>query len=92
MSTNESESTAVAQALEATPYSCKTLQRLSGGSVNFVFRGELQQPVRKEDGTLAKSVVIKFSKGYLPGNTSFLLDISRCVRVYSDPVIKQFDK
>ncbi|OJK03274.1 hypothetical protein ASPACDRAFT_23693 [Aspergillus aculeatus ATCC 16872] len=61
--------------LEHTRYACSSLTRLSGGTVNFVFRGLLSRPL--EDGT--KSVIIKHAEGYTATNRNFKLTAERCL-------------
>ncbi len=72
----------ILQALQHSPYACTSLSRLGGGSVNFVFRGFLAQPLSFPDVSMTtptKSVIIKQSEKFLAVNKEFLLDISRCV-------------
>jgi hypothetical protein len=61
--------------LSQTPYACSSLNVLSGGTANFLFRGLLARPL--PDGT--KTVVIKHSKEFVSANRNFKLDTSRCV-------------
>lgn len=44
--------------LAATPYACSSLERLSGGVLNFTYRGYLSQTLA--DGS--PSVIIKYSR------------------------------
>jgi hypothetical protein len=62
--------------LSQTPYACPSLEILSGGTANFLFRGVLVQPL--PDGT--RTIVVKHSRGFVSANRNFKLDISRCVR------------
>jgi hypothetical protein len=61
--------------LSPTRYACNSLQPLGGGTANFLFRADLSQTL--PDGQ--KSVVVKHSKGFVPENRSFELDVSRVV-------------
>src|SRR5262245_60214427 len=61
--------------LSQTSYACSSMEILSGGTANFLFRGVLAHPL--PDGT--KTVVVKHSKEYVSANRHFQLDISRCV-------------
>ncbi|KAI9376682.1 kinase-like domain-containing protein [Aspergillus egyptiacus] len=65
---------AVAQELSSTPYACTSLERLSGGTANFVYRGILSQPLN--DGT--KTVLIKHAEDYIATNKDFKLSAKRC--------------
>lgn len=61
--------------LRDTPYACTTLQKLSGGTANFVYRGTLSTPLA--DNT--KTVVIKHTEPYVASHPSFKLSVNRCV-------------
>jgi hypothetical protein len=61
--------------LSQTPYACNSLQPLGGGTANFLFRAYLSQALPNG----SKSVVVKHSKGFVPGNRNFELDVSRVV-------------
>lgn len=50
-------------------YDCSHLERLSGGTANFVFRG-----TRDSD-----SVIVKHTKDYIASNREFQLPAERCV-------------
>ncbi|OJJ89428.1 uncharacterized protein ASPGLDRAFT_31124 [Aspergillus glaucus CBS 516.65] len=63
------------QSLTSTPYACTSLTRLSGGTVNFVYRGILQRPL--DDGT--KTVIIKHAEEFLASSRDFKLTAERCV-------------
>ncbi|KUI74211.1 hypothetical protein VM1G_10053 [Cytospora mali] len=68
--------------LSQTRYACSSLIKLSGGTANFVYRGNLLQPLDSQDGAktaTAKTVVIKHSKDFVPGNIDFALDVTRCI-------------
>ncbi|KAK1750911.1 kinase-like domain-containing protein [Echria macrotheca] len=64
----------VLDALSRTRYACSTLTPLSGGSANFVFRGELRTPIDPE----TKTVIVKHSTDFLLVNRDFNIDLSRC--------------
>lgn len=72
--------------LSQTRYACADLTKLNGGTANFLYRGTLLEPFNPQDATaekVTKTVVIKHSEGFSPGNRDFLLDVSRCVRIES---------
>lgn len=74
--------THILKELAATAYACTGLTQLSGGTANFVFRGDLAQALESEDGSQAKkTVIVKNSEDFLPGNRAFAIDVSRCVNV-----------
>jgi hypothetical protein len=82
----EELSTRISQELSQTSYACSSLTKLHGGTVNFVFRGILAQPLPIHNGnltTIAKSVIIKHSEDFLSCNRDFLLEVSRCVIIPS---------
>jgi hypothetical protein len=58
--------------LSQTPYACPSLEILSGGTANFLFRGVLVQPL--PDGT--RTIVVKHSRDFVSANRNFKLDIS----------------
>jgi hypothetical protein len=61
--------------LAQTPYACTSLEVLSGGTANFLFRGSLIQSL--PDGR--NTIVVKHFKEFVSANRNFKLDISRCV-------------
>jgi hypothetical protein len=69
--------------LAPSPYACSVLNKLSGGTANFLYRGTLTRPLCRpgEDaGTAAaKTVVIKVSTDFVAVNRDFPLDITRCI-------------
>jgi hypothetical protein len=65
----------VLASLESSPYACQTLDRLTGGTANFVYRGTLVTPLA--DGS--KTVVIKHSEEYSATNRNFKISRTRCV-------------
>ncbi|KAL1854448.1 hypothetical protein VTK73DRAFT_8745 [Phialemonium thermophilum] len=76
----------VLQFLADTPYACSSIAPISGGSVNFVFRGLLCEPQTLPRSTTqdaspeaaARTVVIKHGAGFLFANRDFQLDVTRC--------------
>ncbi|KAE8150745.1 kinase-like domain-containing protein [Aspergillus avenaceus] len=66
---------AILAELSATPYACSSVEQLSGGTANFVFRGTLLRPL--EDGT--ETVVIKHTEDYVASNREFKLSAERCL-------------
>lgn len=71
--------------LSQTRYACSSLVKLSGGTTNFLYRGMLLQPLDSQDSSqtaIAKTVVVKHSKDFVPGNIDFSLDITRCVSMH----------
>ncbi|KAF7595174.1 hypothetical protein BBP40_007141 [Aspergillus hancockii] len=61
--------------LSTTPYACSSIEKLSGGTANFVFRGTLLRPL--SDGTT--TVVIKHTEDYVASNRDFKLSAERCL-------------
>ncbi|KAG4025782.1 hypothetical protein MFRU_051g00460 [Monilinia fructicola] len=59
--------------LRTTPYACKDLTPLLGGSSNFLYRGTLTKPLA--NGTM--SVIVKHTKEYLFCNKDFKLTPTR---------------
>ncbi|KAI1412863.1 kinase-like domain-containing protein [Hypoxylon sp. FL1857] len=72
--TREEITAKVLQNLKGTPYEASSLEVLSGGTANFIYRATLLQPL--QDGT--KQVVIKHSEDYVANTPSFKLTLSRC--------------
>ncbi|KAI2639595.1 kinase-like domain-containing protein [Hypomontagnella submonticulosa] len=64
----------VLESLKGTPYEASSLDVLSGGTANFIYRATLSQPL--EDGT--EEVVVKHSEDYVANTPSFKLTLSRC--------------
>jgi hypothetical protein len=64
----------VEQQLVQTSFQCSSLNRLSGGTANYVYRGT---PLNGNP----ESIIIKHTKNYLSSNASFKLDAERCVSV-----------
>jgi hypothetical protein len=61
--------------LQDSNYACKTLEKLSGGYDNFVYRGVLINSLK--DGS--KTIIIKHSEAYAAFHKAFELSIDRCV-------------
>lgn len=68
-------STKVQESLEGTPFACSKLEKLSGGTANFVYRGTLKAKL----GDGEETVVIKHTEGYVASNPGFKLTDRRCV-------------
>ena len=64
------------ESLKEAPYACSSLQSLSGGTANFVYRGTLVRPL-EDDG--ATTIIIKHSEPYVAQNPAFKLTTDRCV-------------
>lgn len=61
--------------LQDSDYACKTLEKLSGGYANFVYRGVLINSLK--DG--CKTIIIKHGEAYAAFHKAFELSIDRCV-------------
>lgn len=61
--------------LKETRYASSSLDTLSGGTANFVYRAHLSRPL--EDGTT--HVLIKHGEGYVATHPDFKLTTDRCV-------------
>ncbi|KAI1448303.1 kinase-like domain-containing protein [Annulohypoxylon stygium] len=70
----EEIASAVLETLKGTPYEASSLEVLSGGTANFIYRVTLSQPL--EDGT--QNVLLKHSEDYIANSPSFKLTLSRC--------------
>lgn len=68
----------IMKALEGTPYECWHLAPMSGGSVNFVFRGDLSAPAPCDPYMIA---IVKKYTNRLSCSSNFEIDLSRCVRI-----------
>ncbi|OTA81773.1 hypothetical protein M434DRAFT_401239 [Hypoxylon sp. CO27-5] len=64
----------VLENLKGTPYEASSLEALSGGTANFIYRATLLKPL--QDGT--KEVLIKHSEDYVANTPSFKLTLFRC--------------
>ena len=74
--TPEQISAKVQESLKDGPYACISLIALSGGTANFIYRGELLKAL--EDGS--RTVVIKHTEGFVASNPNFKITATRCVR------------
>jgi len=89
----EQVATQVSRHLSQTRYACSSLTRVSGGSVNFVFRGVLVHPLLGAMGAIAaRTIIVKHSAASLASNRDFLLDVSRCVTLSPPPPQKERKK
>lgn len=68
--------TRITASLQDGPYATRSLEKLSGGTANFVYRVLLSKPL--EDGT--KTVVVKHTEGFVALNPTFKIAENRCVR------------
>ncbi|KAI2626636.1 kinase-like domain-containing protein [Hypoxylon sp. NC1633] len=64
----------VAENLKGTPFDASSLDVLSGGTANFIYRATLSKPL--EDGT--KEVLVKHSEDYVANSPNFKLTLYRC--------------
>lgn len=69
-------SEAILKELSSTEYACSSLEPLSGGNLNWVFRGRLKSPL--PDGT--EDVAIKRGEAFSLARPAFKLSTTRCVR------------
>ncbi|KAI1307514.1 kinase-like domain-containing protein [Xylaria venustula] len=70
----------VLQALSETPYACYSLTHLTNGTTNFVFRGTLVRPIRRdenESAVVASTVIVKHSLPHAALNRDLPIDASR---------------
>lgn len=56
--------------LADSPWACSALTKLSGGTANFLYRGDLSKA--------ANTVIVKVSTDYVAINRDFPLDVTRC--------------
>lgn len=66
--------------LSTTPFACSSLEKLNGGSMNYVFRGHLHKAITGDDSdtVTANTIVVKRTFGHLSVNRDFLVDVARC--------------
>ncbi|TGJ78533.1 hypothetical protein E0Z10_g10233 [Xylaria hypoxylon] len=68
----------VFRALSETSYACSSLKHLTNGTTNFVFRGELIQPIREERSeNIVTTVIVKHSLEHAALNKNLPIDTSR---------------
>lgn len=67
----------VLSALETTPYACTDLIPLSGGYVNFVYRGILVSPLATTQPTTR--VIVKHAEPYIAANSDWKSSVTRIV-------------
>ncbi|KAL3260599.1 hypothetical protein ABHI18_004441 [Aspergillus niger] len=65
----------VLSALETTPYACTDLIPLSGGYVNFVYRGILASPIATTQPTTR--VIVKHAEPYIAANSDWKSSVTR---------------
>jgi hypothetical protein len=70
--------------LSQTRYACVNLTKLHGGTANFLYCGDLLQPLDLLKGAEASksattTVVVKHAESFSSSNRDFPLDVSRCV-------------
>lgn len=71
--------TPILNLLSHTPFECLGAEQLTGGALNFTFRGRLASPL--SDGS--QSIIIKYSKDYvLRGTVDTTIPASRCGNEY----------
>lgn len=65
----------VQKSLEGTAFESSAIEKLSGGSVNFIYLAKLTKPL--EDGTT--EVLVKHGENWMASKPEFDLDMLRCV-------------
>jgi hypothetical protein len=65
----------VQESLQDTAFEASNLDRLSGGSVNWIYAASLLQPL--EDGTM--EVVVKHGETHMASKPDMELNLLRCV-------------
>lgn len=73
--------------LEGTRYACSSLTPLSGGTANFIYKAELQEPL--EDGTA--EVVVKHGDGFAAQYSALKLPTFRCVGLLHPSIRRKLD-
>lgn len=64
-------------------YDCFSWTKVRGGTTNLIYRGTLQQPLKKDvggEGDRPGTIILKHATVHVPGNKDFWLDVNRCVR------------
>ncbi|GKZ83568.1 hypothetical protein AnigIFM56816_008663 [Aspergillus niger] len=77
--------TTITKELAGTQYTSSSLTPLSGGTANFVYRAQLDQPL--PDGT--KSVIVKHTEAFIALNREFKLPAERCL--FEESILKALD-
>ncbi|KAI1801629.1 kinase-like domain-containing protein [Daldinia bambusicola] len=72
--TREEVTAKVIESLKGTPYEASSLDILSGGTANFIYRATLTRPLT--GGTT--EVAVKHSEDYIASSPDFKLTLSRC--------------
>ena len=62
--------------LNDTQFAADSIEPLTGGTANFIYRAHLRQPL--DDGTA--EVVIKHGEGFVANTPAFEISTNRCVR------------
>ncbi|KAK0703079.1 kinase-like domain-containing protein [Lasiosphaeria miniovina] len=77
-------SSLILASLSLTRYACSSLTQLSGGSINFLFRGTLLDALASVEDAgghalteTSETVILKYSTAFLSVNPDFPIDISR---------------
>lgn len=82
----------ISQELSATPFACSSLTRLTNGTTNFVFRGELTKPISVGGSEGGRSdtttVIIKYAAPYAAVNKNLAIDASRAVCIFLSHTIR----
>ncbi|EHA24337.1 hypothetical protein ASPNIDRAFT_39611 [Aspergillus niger ATCC 1015] len=77
--------TTITKELAGTQYTSSSLTPLSGGTANFVYRAQLDQPL--PDGT--NSVIVKHTEAFIALNREFKLPAERCL--FEESILKALD-
>jgi hypothetical protein len=68
--------------LKKTKYAATSLEPLTGGSANFIYRAKLATPL--EDGTT--DILVKHGEGYMAVAPANKIKTERCVRIFYSPL------
>ncbi|KAF3049351.1 hypothetical protein E8E11_004134 [Didymella keratinophila] len=75
----------IQKAIARTDFACSSLTWVPGGSVSFIFRGDLESPLSLRDGSMLrsvlKSVIVKKATEFAAVNRDFALDSGRSVGI-----------
>ncbi|KAJ8108073.1 hypothetical protein OPT61_g8425 [Boeremia exigua] len=72
--------------ISTTHYACSSLDRITGGSASFTFRGVLRSPLALPIERETVSVIVKKATDFAAINSNFTLDARRSVRLPGDRV------